>query len=138
MDPSPPTPDVIEPFTSGWRPRWSGARRYVMVMDYLLHAAYFVAYGTDGHHTFGVAGRWSTDLEPFLARVRADGAEVLRIPAYPGTEAVQVVKAGTVARKAFLPDQEAGPEAIEHTITWPSGSAIRRCFQRLVQVEAAA
>lgn len=107
-------------------------------MEYLLDPSYFVAYGTDGQHTWGASGAWSLDLERFLARMRADGAEVLRMPRYPDGETVQVVPASCSDRVAFLPERAPAELSIETGITWPPGAAVRRCFERLLRVDAAA
>lgn len=63
-----------------WRAGWRGPRRFAMLTSSLRDPGRFVAYGTDGYIAFRVEGSWRTDLSSFLARLDADGVELIPPP----------------------------------------------------------
>jgi len=70
-----------EAYDASWRAPWlSPMRRFVMLTSSLEDPGHFVAYGTDGYVSFRVEGSWRTDLSPFLAKMDADGAELVPPP----------------------------------------------------------
>jgi hypothetical protein len=102
-----------ETYCAAWRAHWRSLRRFVMLTSSLKDPGRFVAYGTDGCVSFQVEGSWRTDLSPFLAKMDADGAELVPPPHV------------TLAMPAGQP-------------TFPDPVTVRHCLQARVGRNAAA